>query len=74
MTRQDYIAIADALRKLRERRQARLDVADYDREWHEGIIQGIDLAAFALTFVFEADNPRFDRSRFFAAVGKDLDS
>ena len=54
MTRKDYQAIADALRRMGE----------YTQNW-----QAVTLAVWPLVAVFEADNPRFDAERFVKACG-----
>jgi hypothetical protein len=57
-TRRHYQQVAEALNEDRER----FDV--------DGAVRfGIESAAKALCDVFAADNPRFDRDRFLAAVG-----
>jgi hypothetical protein len=61
MTRKDYIRLAAALREAHERsrpEQSNL-VAAY--------ILGVNAAVFEIGDVLAADNPRFDRERFYSA-------
>lgn len=57
MTRQDYIAIADILR--RERERATMSAAT----------QAVASITRSLADLMAAENPNFDRERFFNAAG-----
>lgn len=53
-----------------------LEIAEKDAEWQTGFrlraqIRAAARAARAMAGVFEMDNPRFDRDRWFAAAGLD---
>lgn len=56
MTRKDYVAIAELMRD--ERESAELSTDGY-RVWAD--------IEISLADVFETDNPRFDRTRFYRA-------
>lgn len=57
MSRKDYVAIATAIKRAR--------LANTTR----GHAAGIDDAAILIAAELQADNPRFDRSRFLNACG-----
>ena len=63
MTRKDYIALADALRKARRdnTRPPRNGLSEHNR--------GVDWAARNIADELARDNPRFDRQRFLEAAG-----
>jgi len=59
MTRKDYKEIASVIRRHRS-------------EDTSGTMSGtLSMVADSLALVFQADNPRFDRARFFVACGMD---
>ncbi|HQR20098.1 MAG TPA: hypothetical protein PKV98_04485 [Burkholderiaceae bacterium] len=60
MSKKDYVAIAAALKDLRDGRDAGGD---------QQAVYGIEIAAEAIADVCEANNLRFDRNRFLAACG-----
>lgn len=64
MSKKHFVAIAEALKNLREhtKNQALPTVVRHD------------LVAAAIADVFAEGNPRFDRQRFFAACGITFDS
>jgi hypothetical protein len=59
MTRKDYVRIAAALAKAR-----RLCETQNQR-------RGVERAALCIGVELAADNPRFDRARFYVACGMD---
>lgn len=77
MTRKHYEAIAKILFDFQRRIETDLDEADFDIEEFLFLLgSGEIVRDLAVEFadLFEADNPRFDRSRFFDATdteGKD---
>jgi len=61
MTRKSYEVIASVIRRHRS-------------EDTSGVSSGtLSMVADSLALVFQADNPRFDRARFFTACGMDED-
>ena len=66
MTRKDYVAIAEAINVS--------SLRGYDpREWGQSYLNGredaLTVVARNIADVMQADNPRFDRSRFLKACG-----
>ena len=60
MSKKDYVAIAAAVRSHLEPAKTRIGSDGY---------AAIVCLALSLADTFAADNPRFDRSRFYAACG-----
>lgn len=77
MTRKHYEAVAKILFDFQRRIETDLDEADFDIEEFLSLLgSGEIVRDLAVEFadLFEADNPKFDRSRFFDATdteGKD---
>jgi hypothetical protein len=63
MTRKDYIAIAEALQRVRN---------SYHPGWNPNLFRACDDHAKALAKVLESDNPRFDRETFLDACGAEF--
>ena len=68
MTRKDYIAIADALNPI-VRHGMSGDVEN--RDYAEGHLAASSAIVHAIADVLAADNPRFDRQRFYDATEKE---
>ena len=66
MTRKDYAVIAEALASVKPKSTEAL-VTTVPDEWRGRLYQWHDTLA-ALRDALQADNPRFDRSRFIAAA------
>ncbi|HVE35363.1 MAG TPA: hypothetical protein VNC18_17490 [Gemmatimonadaceae bacterium] len=62
MTRKDYVALAAAIAEARERTRTTLG---------SGYV--LSMATVTIANALAADNPRFDRGRFFAAAGAPAD-
>lgn len=62
MTRKDYILIAEAINQARATANAALPARQ-----RACMLQGINLTTNELADRLYADNPRFDRGRFYAA-------
>lgn len=63
MTRKDYVAIARAIKNIRES----LTVAHVSTGNREVALSAVDSTAYALASVLQQDNERFDRDRFLLA-------
>lgn len=59
MTRKDYYALADAIATTR-----------IDYEYNPDALSGVSYVTRKIADVLAADNPRFDRARFFAACNE----
>ena len=69
MTRKDYVSIASAIRQSRATANAALPA-----RMRAQMLQGINLATNELADCLYADNPRFDRGRFYAACNTEVTS
>jgi hypothetical protein len=70
MTRKDYRAIADAMNTLRKHSVLRSNPSQYSDRFID-VPAYVDKTIHELCDVFAADNPQFDRGRFFAACTLD---
>lgn len=65
MTRKDYVAIAAALLKVRDSNSGSSPDGHFEAGWETAHYFSVLTVADTLA----ADNPRFDRGRFYAAAG-----
>lgn len=67
MTRKDYVRIAAALKAQRDN----IEDTAYRRseDAHEWFVSGWEVTTRSIADALAADNPRFDRERFFRAAG-----
>lgn len=67
MTRKDYVRIAAALKAQRDN----IEDTSYRRnaKAHEWFVAGWEVTARSVADALQADNPRFDRDRFYRAAG-----
>lgn len=62
MTRKDYVKVAQAIREMGEHNAV-------DLTWSEGWHAARSSFAQRMAGIFQTDNARFDRARFFEACG-----